>query len=111
MSRPKKLKFNLTNSDSYHEYFITGALGGMNPNKCSITIFHDKPVLTIPEGSTNKINVKEINREVQATINMTPTQFKQMAMWMSRTLQAYEKRFGKIEHIQNDDSPQPGFIS
>ena len=110
MSKQKTPQFSLTNSENYREFFITGAMGGMNPNKCTITFYNDKPVISFPDGSPNRINIDEINREIQASVYMTPVQFKSMAHWMGRTLQAYEKRFGKIEITKTDDSPQP-FIS
>jgi hypothetical protein len=111
-SKTKVPRFSLNTAEYYREFFATGALGGMNPNKCTITFYDDKPVLTIPDGARNKVKIDEVNREIQASVYMTPVQFKQMAQWMMKTVQHYEKRFGKIELSKSvKESTQPNFIS
>jgi hypothetical protein len=103
--------FKLNYNEDYREFFATGAFGGMNPNKCSITFFDDKPVLSIPDNGGIQLTMKEVNREVQASVNLTPVQFKQVAEWMIRNVQAYESRFGKIELRKEDENKPIGFIS
>lgn len=106
MSRPK---FNLRKSDNYSEFFASGVLGGMNPNKCSMIFFVDKPEIEIKEKGA--IGINEINRVLLGEVTVTPVQFKQIAEWMLKNIQVYEAKFGKIELKKEDDSKQIGFIS
>ena len=110
-NRKIKPKFKLNYSENYRELFATGAFGGMNPNKCSIVFFNDKPVISLPDDGSPRLNVNEINRELQASIILAPVQFKQVAEWMIKNIQAYESRFGKIELRKEDKDKGLEFIS
>lgn len=108
MSRPK---FILKHSTDYREFFSTGVMGGMNPNKCSILFFNDKPKVEMNEKEPGKMTITEVEREIVTEIVVTPMQFKQIAMWMTNNVAGYESRFGKIEIKPEDDKRPMNFIS
>lgn len=109
MSSPKKLKFKQSHSESFFKVFASGVLGGMNPNKCSILFFNDSPEIGITE--TGRPNIENINREFLGEVIITPVQFKQMAVWMNRNVETYEKKFGKIQLRPEDKTEPPNFIT
>jgi hypothetical protein len=109
--RTHALKFKINHSEKYQEFFATGAFGGMNPNKCTVTFFDDKPMISMPDDGGPRLEIKEVNRVIQSSVILTPVQFKQIADWMMKNVQAYESRFGKIELRKVDEEKQIGFIS
>ena len=109
MSSPKKLKFKQSQSESFFKVFASGVLGGMNPNKCNILFFNDNPEINTLE--TGRPKIEFINRELLGEVTVTPVQFKQMAVWMNRNVDAYEKKFGKIQLRPEDKSQPPNFIT
>ncbi len=111
MVTKEKPRFSLNYNEDYREFMAMGAMGGMNPNKCTIVFYDDKPMLSIDDGVADKIKISEINRELQASVYLTPIQFKLMAQWMGRMIQVYEKRFGEIKLVKIDDTTRPSFIS
>ena len=108
MSRSKP-KFKQIKDDNYFDIFASGVLGGMNPNKCTITFFVDKPEVDIKENGA--IGLSFINRILLGEVTVTPVQFKNTANWMIRNVQAYEAKFGKIELRKEEDNKEVGFIS
>ena len=40
--------------------------------------------------------IRAFNRELLAELHCSPTQFKSMALWMTRNVANYEKTFGEI---------------
>jgi len=110
MSQPKpKLKFKQSKAENYFKVFASGVLGGMNPNKCNILFFNDSPEVNTSE--TGRPKIEHINRELMGEVTITPVQFKQMAVWMNRNVDAYEKKFGKVQLRPEDKSQPPNFIT
>ena len=104
-----KPKFKQIKDENYFDTFASGVLGGMNPNKCTITFFVDKPEVDIKENGA--IGLSYIKRVLLGEDAVTPVQFKNIANWMIRNVQAYESKFGKIELRKAEDNKEIGFIS
>ncbi|MHA2394958.1 MAG: DUF3467 domain-containing protein [Promethearchaeota archaeon] len=108
-SQRKQPTIKITKNDEFRELFASGVFGGMNPNKCSMVFFNDKPQLNIVKA--NQFDVSEVKRELLTEIIVTPVQFKSIAKWMARNIKAYENRFGEITLRKEKESPEMRFIS
>jgi hypothetical protein len=105
-----KPKFRQIQDEDYFDVFASGVIGGMNPNKCTIGFFVDKPQIDIKENGS--VGISSINRVMIGEVTVTPVQFKNIAQWMIKNVQVYESKFGKIELRKEDDEDKPiGFIS
>jgi hypothetical protein len=104
-----KPKFKPSKDENHFDVFASGVLGGMNPNKCTISFFVDRPEIDIQENG--KIGISFINRVILGEVTLTPVQFKITAEWMVKNVQVYEKKFGKIELRKEDENKNIGFIS
>jgi hypothetical protein len=105
----KQPTVEIIKNDEFREWFACGVFGGMNPNKCSLVFFNDKPQLRMVKA--NQFDVSEVKRELLTEIIVTPVQFKSIAQWMARNVKAYEKRFGEITLRKEKESPEMRFIS
>ena len=81
----------------------------MAPNGCNLVFFRDSPELIIREDG--KPNIEYVNRDLLGEVIVTPVQFKQLASWMNRNIQIYEKRFGEIKLRPEDKTDPPNFIT
>ena len=51
---------------------------------------------TTPREAPRSMELKKVNRELQIEIDCSPFQFKDIAAWMNRNLEHFEKQFGPI---------------
>jgi len=112
MSKRQKVvippRFEDTKHPEFRCFYTTGVFGTLNPNDPQIIFYldHLEPETTNdPKPGAQKL--KKVIREAQAEIHMTPTQFKSIALWMQRHIEAYEKVFGKIPMEPKDDKKPP----
>lgn len=99
--------FRISESEDYKYVYATGGFGNMTPNDCLIIFYLDRlnPEI-VPGGSPGEMRPREVNRELQVEVHMTPTQFRSIAEWMSDHVDKYEERFGEIqEPPEEEDNP------
>jgi len=82
--------------DELPEIFVTGVFGGVSPLGATIIPYVEDPVFE-SAGFTPELRISEVKRTPKVRIRMTPVAFKSMAQWMTKRLEQYEERFGKIE--------------
>lgn len=89
--------FEDAKSEQYRHVFATGVFGGINPVDAQIIFFLDRPEPeTVSTPLPGSLKLKQIVRELQVEVHMTPTAFKTVADWMNKHIEQYEKIFGPI---------------
>ena len=96
--------FKVTESEHFRYVLSTGVFGGMAPIDCKILFFLDRLIPEmVPGGAPGEMRTKEINRELQVEVHMTPNRFKSLAEWMNANIARYEEQFGEIQKTIDDE--------
>jgi hypothetical protein len=102
-------QFEDSKSEQYRYVFATGVFGGVNPNDGQMIFYLDrfKPeTVNTPRLGAQKL--KNIRREMQVEVHMTPAQFKAVAEWMKNHVEQYENNFGLMTPTPpKKKAPQP----
>jgi hypothetical protein len=90
-------EFEDVQSPDFRYVYVTGVFGGLDPNDGKMIFYLDR---LIPE-TTNRphigaLEMRKILRELQVEIHMSPTQFKNIYLWMQKHITRYEDTFGEI---------------
>jgi len=101
-------QFEITKSPDFKSIYTTGVFGGTSPNDCRIIFYQDRlePAI-LPGGAPGQMTTKNINRELQAEVHMTPVAFKSLAQWMNQHVKTFEERFGEIMGSPSPDKDNP----
>ena len=101
------LPFRVSTSENYRYVTASGVFGGMSPNDCRIIFYLDRFIPDIvPGGAPGEIKIREVNRELQVEIHMSPAQFMSMSQWMTRRVNDFEEQFGEIQILaEEEDNP------
>jgi len=90
-------QFEDSKSEQYRYVFVTGVFGGISPRGAGIIFYLDRTepeTVNTPHPGTVKL--KKIVRELQVEVRMTPFEFKEIAEWMTKHVDKYEKDFGPV---------------
>ena len=84
-------------SPNFAYVYVTGVFGGVDPNDARMIFFLDRlePETTNTPMPGNQ-TVKKVVRESQVEVHMSPTVFKNLAIWMNQNVQRYEELIGEI---------------
>ena len=105
-------KFEDVKSPNFMSIYVTGVFGGLDPNGGRLNFFLDHlEAETTNEPTPGAQKVKKVVREYQVEVHMSPTQFKNVAMWMSKHIKQYEQIFGEIPMAPKQSSPPSGMIT
>ena len=116
MSRKKRKKpkiqaspppFRVSTSENYRYVTASGVFGGMSPNDCRIIFYLDRYVPDlVPGGAPDEMRIREVNRELQVEIHMSPAQFLSMSQWMTSHVNDFQEQFGEIQIlVEEEDNP------
>ncbi|MFQ6089262.1 MAG: DUF3467 domain-containing protein [Candidatus Methanofastidiosia archaeon] len=94
--RVKKLKYEIRESPDFKGVFVNGAFGGLSPVDSKVIFYIDRPELKMKRGKSGEMEIKQIKRELQVELHMTPATFKSIAEWMISHVKKYEEQFGKV---------------
>jgi hypothetical protein len=105
--QPKKqastLPFRVSTSENYRYVTTSGVFGGMSPNDCHIIFYLDRYVPdTVPGGAPDEMRIREVNRELQVEIHMSPAQFMSMSQWMTSHVNDFQEQFGEIQILAEE---------
>jgi len=105
-------KFEDTKSPNYTYVYATGVFGSLDPNDGRMIFYLDRlEPETVNEPTPGAQKVKKVVRELQVEVHMSPTQFKIMALWMSRHVKQYEEIFGPIPMEPKKKPPSSGMVT
>lgn len=83
--------------------YATGALGGFDSQGAFHMIFYMPAVKPETLSGGKEKEVVEVTHLVKVVV--TPATLKQLADWLSKNVQAFEKQFGKLEMPQEGEAP------
>lgn len=72
----------VTKSSDYKVVYVTGAFGGLNPVEGRIIFYLDRIVPKVKEEPMGVMEIREIERELQIEIHMSPATWISIAEWM-----------------------------
>jgi hypothetical protein len=105
-------QIEITKSPNYFYVNATGIFGGVDPNDARIIFFLDRLEPEMNRDQPGRMRTKEVNRELQVEVHMSPHVYKAMMIWMNKNVEQYEKRFGEIVMGGvSDDEPTQSHIS
>lgn len=112
MSRRKKQKqkkqaptlpFRVSTSENYRYVSASGIFGDISPNDCHIIFYLDRFVPdVVPGGAPGEMRIREVNRELQVEIHMSPAQFMSMSQWMTKHMNDFQEQFGEIQILAEE---------
>jgi len=105
--QPKKqappLPYRVTTNENYRYVTASGMFGDINTNDCHIIFYLDRNVPdVVPGGEPGEMRIREVNRELQVEIHMSPAQLMLMSQWMTDQMNDYQEQFGEIQIIAED---------
>ena len=79
--------------------YATGVFGGISPLDFKIFFFSEEP-----KQQDEEIDPKNLNiiREVKAQISLSPLVAKQIAIWLTKQVELYEKQISPINIPESD---------
>jgi hypothetical protein len=92
------LPYRVSTNENYRYVTASGMFGDINTNDCHIIFYLDRYVPdVVPGGEPGEMRIREVNRELQVEIHMSPAQLMLMSQWMTDQMNDYQEQFGEIE--------------
>ena len=105
-------KFEDAKAPDYKYVYATGVFGGLDPNDGKMIFFLDRfEPETVEEPYPGTQKLKKIVRELQVEVHVSPSQFKNIWMWMGEHIKHYEQMFGEIPMQPKMKEPPRGMIT
>lgn len=96
MSEIKILEIVDAKSPEYRYVYVTGVFGGLDSDDARMFFFLDRLQPETSREPLGETTVRQIIRELQVEVHMSPAQFKRTAIWMMNHVARFEKSFGPI---------------
>ena len=105
--QPKKqappLPYRVSTSENYRCVTASGMYGDVSPNDCHIIFYLDRYVPdVVPGGEPGEMRIREVNRELQVEIHMSPAQLMSMSQWMTNQMIDFEGQYGEIQILAEE---------
>jgi len=100
-------QFEITKKPDYSYIFATGIFGGIDPNGARIIFYLDRLDPEMKRDQPGRMQTRQVNRELQVEVNMSPVGYKSMMLWMQNNVQQYEERFGEIISRPRETQEEP----
>ena len=84
-----------TRDKDFREIYATGALGGFDSQGAFHMIFYVPGIS--PETLAGKPREQVVEVKHMVKVVVTPSTLKQVADWMAKNVETFEKRFGKVK--------------
>jgi hypothetical protein len=99
---PKGPKVVHRRDKDFREIYATGALGGFDSQGAFHMIFYVPGISPETLAEKQKEQVVEVKHMIK--IVLTPSTLKQVADWMAKNVEIYEKRFGKVKTAEMEEA-------
>lgn len=88
----------------FNKIYATGAFGGYSPNDFRVLLFVEE---ANPQDEIIDPNQLKVVRVVNNELILSPLTAKQLAKWLMKQVEEFEKEFGKIPEPQPESEAKP----
>lgn len=89
-----EVKFEAANAPDFKVSFVDGVVGGLSPACGRMVFFMELPEMEMGrmvQGVGPEMIVRKVKRQFLVDARMSPETYKQIAQWMMRNVEEYEK--------------------
>lgn len=108
--RPFYPNYEVTKAEDYKLVYSTGMFGGLDPNDARIIFYCDRVEPEMDSKRPGGMRTKEVHRELQVEVHMSPLQFKTIAKFMTDRVNRLEQKVGELV-ASNEEEETPIHIS
>ena len=97
------MPYRVSTSEDYRYVAASGMYSEVSPNDCHMIFYLDRCVPdVVPGGEPGEMRAREVNRELQVEVHMSPAQLMSMSQWMTSQINEFQDQFGEIQILTED---------